>query len=513
MTLNRRDFLKISGSALLTGMLSACGELRPPAPTPTREPRIGIEPTAAQDTTVLPMEERPNFVFILTDDLDGVLGTIDYMPYLKEHLIDQGTSLDEFFITTPVCCPSRVSFLRGQYTHNHKVYTNNPPAGSYEKFNLQGHEASTIGTWLQSAGYRTCFMGKYMNHYPFRDQSNYVPPGWTEWYSPVRGKPYYSFNYLMNENGQWVEYGENPEDYLTDVLSGKATQFIRKVESDPSPFLVYISTFMPHGPYLPAPRHSEDFPGLSAPRTASFNEEDVSDKPDGLRYDPPLTEEQLSEIDEVYRLRVQSMQAIDEMIHALLTTLEEVGELENTYIIFTSDNGYHLGQHRVQTGKDLPYDEATHVPFIIRGPQIPKGESLKDIIANNVDFAPTVAALAGVVPPDFVDGRSLVPFLHQKEAIPEKWRRVMPLSFYGHTREQTDNVSPNYLGLRTSEYLYAEYNDGFQEYYDLEKDPAQMENIADQVDPQKLEYFSTWLAEFNTSSEDRCRSLENEFEI
>ncbi len=511
--INRRDFLKVSGGALLTGFMGACGQLRPPQPTPTRESRIGIEPRPAQDTTIIPMEKRPNIVFILTDDLDGILGTIDHMPYLKEHLIDQGTSVEEFFITTPVCCPSRVSFLRGQYTHNHQVYVNNPPAGSYEKFNLQGHEASTVGTWLQAAGYRTCFMGKYMNHYPFRDQSNYVPPGWTEWYSPVRGQPYYGANYHMNENGSWVKYGEEPEDYLTDVLTRKADQFIRGVEQDPSPFMVYISTYMPHGPYLGAPRHLDDFANLIAPRTDAFNEEDVSDKPESIRYDPLLSEDQIAEIDSIYRMRVQSMQAIDEMIHTLLSTLKEVGELENTYIIFTSDNGYFLGQHRIQTGKDLPYDEATNVPFIVRGPGVSKGSRLNNVIANNVDFAPTLAALAGVVPPDYVDGRSLVPFLQENEVIPDQWRQVMPLSFYGHTLDQADNVPPAYLGLRTPKFLYVEYKDGFQEYYDLEKDPAQIENIANQMDAQKLEYLSAWLAKFTTSAGDDCRSLENKFVV
>jgi len=507
--ITRRDFLRISGGALAVSALS-CARLLP-FPLGGSKPEMGISPTAANDIKVISDAERPNILVILTDDLEAVLGTTGNMPNLNEHLVNQGLSFQQFFTPTPVCCPSRITFLTGQYTHNHQVYMNAPPEGSFEKFNLLGSEASTVATWLSAAGYRTGFMGKYMNYYPFPANKTYMPPGWTEWYSSAKGKPYTGFGYTLNENGTLVEYQEKPEHYMTDVLAQKADRFIRSSIEDSSPFFLFVSTFAPHEPYIPAPRHADDFLDIQSPRTASFNEEDVSDKPSGIRYDPPLSKEEIQDIDDVYRLRVQSMQAVDEMIGALISTLEELGIIENTYIIFTSDNGFHMGQHRLKPGKAHPYEEDILVPFVIRGPGISAGTSVDKHLTGNIDFAPTVAELAGVIPPDYVDGSSLVPFFGENKPLLNKWRQAMPLEFFGHEVDESGVITPMYLGVRTPEFLFVEYSEGFIEFYDLMKDPDQLENIADTTNPNLIDKLSEWVSAFYTCSGEDCRTLENEF--
>ena len=501
-------FILITGSLVL--LMMSCSSILPISLRQYADKK-GISPTAADDVTVVPDIERPNIVVILVDDLEVNLGTTDFLPKINELLIDQGLSFGQFFTPTTVCCPSRITFLRGQYTHNHQVYMNTPPEGSFQKFNILGSEASTIATWLQAAGYRTGFMGKYMNHYPFPENKTYIPPGWTEWYVPAKGKPYTGFGYTLNENGTLIEYQEDPEDYMTDVLAQKADRFIRSSLEDTNPFFLFVSTFAPHEPYIPAPRHAGEFLDIRAPRTASFNEADVSDKPSGIRYDPLLTEEEIQDIDDVYRLRVQSMQAVDEMIEALITTLEDLSILENTYIIFTSDNGFHLGQHRMKPGKAHPYEEDILVPFVIRGPGVPAGASIDNYLTGNVDFAPTLAELAGVIPPDYVDGRSLVPFFGENKPPLGEWRQAMPIEFFGHELDESGVITPIYLGVRTSGYLFVEYSEDFIEFYDLKKDPDQLDNIADTIDPDLLDKISDWLSNFYTCTGEECRTLESEF--
>ena len=184
--------------------------------------------------------------------------------------------------------PSRSSFLRGQYTHNHQVYTNSSPLGGFEKFYSLQNETSTLATWLQAAGYQTVLLGKYLNGYPDPSNRTYIPPGWNEWYSPAKGSPYQELNYSLNENGKLVAYGIGARDYMTDVLSGKTDDFIRRSASDPRPFFIYLATYAPHEPAIPAPRHADLFPNLQVPRTPSFDEADVSDKPSNIAADPLL---------------------------------------------------------------------------------------------------------------------------------------------------------------------------------------------------------------------------------
>ena len=371
------------------------------------------------------------------------------MPNLQKLLVQQGLSFDNFYVTDSICCPSRSTFLRGQYVHNHAIYTNVYPTGGFQKFFEDGLEASTLGVWLQPAGYRTVLLGKYLNEYPLKSDRLHVPPGWSEWYSPIKGKPYSGFNYVLNENGREVNYGDAPEDYITDVMTRKTLDFIRRTSAEVQPFFVYYSTFAPHEPPKAAYRHRDLFQDARAPQTPAFNEADVADKPSWIQGDPLLTDEEIIKLNELYIERLQSMQAIDEMIPQLIQVLEETGTLENTYIIFTSDNGYHLGQHRLKNGKGTAYLEDLQVPFVIRGPQVPQGDSLQGYVTGNIDFAPTIADLAGIIPPEFVDGRSLAPLLSNNRPGVANWRDGLLFEYFREEKSNSDQESrANYQWIR-----------------------------------------------------------------
>lgn len=483
---------------------------------------------------VLPMENRPNIIFILADDLDLKLNTIAYMENLQNLLIRRGTAVDDFLISTSTCCPSRMNILRGQFTHNHQVYNNTAPYGGFKKLYESGFEESTLPVWLQAAGYRTALMGKYLNEYPLREDRTYVPPGWSEWVSPGRKNAYDGYDYVLNENGILVEYPPKEIYYFTDVMNRKAVDFIERASSDDIPFFLYLSTFAPHEPATPAQRHAELFSDIAAPRTISFNEEDVSDKPANIAANPMLSEADILKIDEIYRQRVRSMQAVDEMLADLIDTLERTGEIENTYIVFTSDQGLHLGQHRLVYGKSSMYEEDIIVPFVIRGPDIPENKSIPPFLAGSIDLAPTIAELAGVVPPEFIDGRSFAGVL-KESPVPSDWRRAFLLEFYITLDEKESNSSfhasasltsqfygiffetfdglPKRAGLRTLEYTYIENPDGFIELYDLKNDPHQLENLARTTEPDVLEKYSSWLNALESCQGAECRRLDQSMEF
>jgi len=497
--------------------LFGCLPFTSQVPNPTKTPRVFLTITPQADVQVLPKTNRPNILFILTDDLDAELGTIKYMPHLQELMVSQGLTINDFFISEPLCCPSRSTFLRSQYTHNHHVYRNDPPNGGFEQFYALKNESSTLATWLQAAGYRTALFGKYLNGYPFPEDRSYVPVGWNEWYSASKGSPFAGFHYTMNENGKQIDYDENGQgesQYMTDVLSRKAGDFIQRASADHVPFFAYLATYAPHDPVKPAHRHESLFPGLQAPRTASFNEADVSDKPAGIRFDPLLTDDEIAKLDAEYLARVQAMQAVDEMIAHLIDVLKQTNQLDNTYIIFTSDNGYHLGQHRLQSGKASPYEEDIHVPFIIRGPNIEANTILRGYITGNVDFAPTIAEMAGVVPPNYIDGRSMLKLFGAERPPVNEWRSGYLLEFYGYNQPGEDlnepAPKPEYLGLRTLDYLYVEYQDGFIELYNLKTDPYEMENISATADKTLLQHLSKWLHALSTCVGKQCTVLDQE---
>ena len=436
-------------------------------------------------------------------------------------LVGGGTSFENAIVPLSLCCPSRATLLTGQYAQNHQVYTNGGETGGYERFFTLGLEESTVAVALQAAGYRTVLLGKYLNGYPLAEDPLHVPPGWTEWYSPVSGNPYSNFNYVMNENGTPVLYQDDEGDYLTDVISEKASAFIVGASNAGDPFFVYLAPYAPHWPATPAPRHENLFPGVHAPRTPSFNEEDVSDKPSFIADLPPLNLLQIAAIDDQHRIRLQSLQAVDEMIASLIVTLQVTGQLENTYFFFTSDNGYHLGQHRLQAGKYYGYEKDLRVPLLVRGPGVTPGSSVS-ALASEVDLVPTFAELAGVSLLLASDGRSLAPLLASPTP-PDDWRQILFFEEYPLAGQEPEQPADGTLeppdadaveaglrfdGLTTASYKYVEYESGEREYYDLVADPDELENQYAVIDPGLRNQLEQALATLVGCAAETCRSAD-----
>ncbi len=351
----------------------------------------------ASKTGVLGPSDRPNVVLILTDDLDvGLLQRHrEHYPNLRR-LADEGTTFENAFVTDPLCCPSRATILRGQYSHNHRIVGNWWPQGGAKKFRSLGHEDSTVATWLRDEGYRTVLVGKYMNDY----YGDYVPAGWDDWYAVAGGH----LSVDLNENGRIRHY--DPErHHLDDVLAEKATGYVRRSPEDGAPFFMWVGTQAPHAPATPAPRHEGAFAEARLPRGPSFDEGDVSDKPDWVRDNPHLDGERIAPMQDLYRDRLRSMLAVDALVGRLVDALEARGELDNTYIFFSSDNGWHAGEHRLTPGKWTAYEEDVRVPLIVRGPGVPKGRTLPQLVLNN-DLAPTWPARARLRRPSWTGARS-----------------------------------------------------------------------------------------------------------
>ena len=513
---------------LAATLLVACARL------PGSSPSTATPPCFNQPTSP-PPANPPNIIFIITDDQD--VASLEFMPQVQALLAAQGLQMDNFFVNIPQCCPSRATVLLGQYSHNTGILRNGGDQGGFKTFFRLGLEQSTLAVGLKPAGYRTMLAGKYLNGYPGAARKRtYVPPGWDAWYVPVAGNPYSNFRYKLNDNGQIVNYQAEPDDYFTDVMADKAVAFIE--QSQGQPFFMYLAPYAPHGPATPAPRHAGLFAGQKAPRSAAFNEADISDKPAYLRNLPSLTAAHSTGIDNLYQARLESLQAVDEMVARLVNTLEQTGQLENTYIIYTSDNGFHLGLRRMDAGKLTPYDEDTRVPFLVRGPGIAPA-SRSAAIAGNVDLAATFATIAGLQPGGTCDGRSLLPIFNAQQ--PETWRQAYLLEYWagqlgGESEIQNDTTLepvdgtgtpgaaapasaptepppsesetgpgiPAYRGLRTIDTLYVEYETGEVELYDLANDPLQLNNLAPTADPALLKQFSTWLAAFSACQGTSC---------
>jgi N-acetylglucosamine-6-sulfatase len=435
--------------------------------------------------------DRPNIIFVLTDDLDSV--SAQKMPQITSLLADQGTSFDQAFVSHSVCCPSRSTILTGLYDHNHDVLSNQPPDGGFEKFLSEGHEEDTIGVGLQEAGYRTAFFGKYLNGYPAGDPTH-VPPGWDEWYGKLDGQKLY--DYRINENGEEVSYGSETEDFFTDVLADHTTDFVERAAPDSRPFFMYVAPTAPHGPATPAERHKGAFSEEEPYRPPAFDEEDVSDKPSQIQDTEQISEEYASKIDDRYQQRLESMLAVDDMVGSLVQELESAGELDNTFIFFTSDNGFEQGEHRLQKGKNQAYEESSRVPLLVRGPGVPAGAKTEKL-AVNTDFAPTFADLAGT---EFrADGRSLVPVLSGNED--PSWRKAVLL-------ERLPSQS-GYRAIRTETHKYVEYNNGEKELYDLRADPYELDNVYNSADPSLLANLKARLEVLKDCSEEGCREAED----
>lgn len=501
--------------------------------------------TANFGSTAAPSTGKPNVLFVLTDDMR--FDDLQYMPQIRQLLGDQGLTFDNEFDNVTLCCPARTSILRGQYSHNTGVLTNGGANGGFETAHKDNIEQATIGTAMRDAGYTTGLFGKYLNGYPNTVSPSYVPPGWDTWSSSSKGHPYGEYNYTLNQNGTQVQYGAKPEDYGTDVYVRQTADFITQATKQGTPFFAYLAVYAPHQPATPAPQDAQAFPGLQAPRDPAFDEPDVSDKPQYIQRLPLLTAREQQNIDNLYRRRVQSLQAVDRGVAGLIEQLRQTGQLDQTYIIFTSDNGFHLGQHRMPSGKQTAYETDIHLPLLVRGPGVVAGAHVS-AITGNIDLAPTIAALGGATLQDNPDGRSLAPFLHGTPASvggvipgPSEWRQAYLLEHWtdatktqkrsGASELEPDDPDqggaapgddtsrkrsaatlvtiPEFQGLRTARYSYVEYATGERELYDLDADPDELNNVAKTAAPALVAALHQRLEDLRRCAGAACRDAES----
>jgi N-acetylglucosamine-6-sulfatase len=410
---------------------------------------------------------RPNVVVIMTDDQTAESRRV--MANVNRLLRDRGAMFVNSFTTYPQCCPSRATFLTGQYAHNHGVLGNSPPAGGYVKLD----HSNTLPVWLRNSGYYTAHIGKYLNGYGSRDPTE-IPPGWSEWRGSVDPSTYRFTGYTLNEKGVLTTYA----GYQTDVYATKAARIIRQRAPLARPFFLSVAFLAPHSGApadpddpgagiatpSPAPRHRNAFAAEPLPRPPSFNEADVSDKPLAIRRRFLLPPDRVAAIRENYRQELESLLAVDEAVARIVTALRETGELGNTLIVFTSDNGFFHGEHRIAQGKNLAYEPAIRVPLILRGPGVPAGLRLSQRVAN-VDLAPTILDAADAFAGRIMDGRSLLPLVANP---------AMSIS-----RDLLVERGPGdgqYVALRAANFLYVEHATGERELYDLRNDPYELQS-------------------------------------
>lgn len=386
-------------------------------------------------------DERPNFLIIVTDDQR--YDTMQYMPNTQELLFDQGVTFSSGYVTTPYCCSSRASILTGLYSHNHGVYVNE------DKLNYK-----TVVEDMHNNGYYTGLVGKYLNSW---DGS--MKPEYDFWVSIWGGTVPSYYDPDLNVNGTWSKH----TGYITYLFKDQAIQFLDEAADQRKPFLLLFAPNAPHAPYTPAKEDSALYLDLPPFRPASFNEEDISDKPESISNKPFLTEEEIVSLDKTRRRQILTLTALDRSIKEVLDKLEATGEMDNTVVIFISDNGKHWGEHRLDQ-KNTPYEESVKVPFAMRYPPLVPVPYTEDRLVANIDIAPTLYELSETKMPKIIDGVSLVSLLSGTDT----WRTSVLMEAWpdrGH-----------WTSVHTGQYVYIE-NDGYiSEFYDLKVDPLEMEN-------------------------------------
>ncbi|MFM1966651.1 MAG: hypothetical protein RL134_2376 [Actinomycetota bacterium] len=510
-----RIWAPVIAGALALGALTVPAAAAPlPAADLASQARDSI--TRAEPTPRAP-DRRPNFVIVQTDDM--TVDDLKVMPGVRALIGRAGATFEQMLTPFALCCPSRASLMTGCYPHNTKVQANFPPAGGYvawEKVNGQKHTAY----WLEESGYHTVHIGKYINGYgQYNRPVKRVPSGWTEWYGTADPSTYQMYGYRINEPTGSKVYGdfyvEDPRNYGTDVFTAKALGVIKRSARNPKPFFMQVAYLAPHVetipltdgswkdswadidkpesgsgitvqsiPPRPALRHQNLLPDIELTKDPSFNEADRSDKHPFIQAIPPLTDEKIEDLEADNRSRKLSLLAVDEGVTAIVAELRRTGQLDNTYIVFMGDNGYILGQHAISYGKYFPYEPALNIPALIRGPGIKPNTTVKGMTFE-IDMAPTILELAGVKPNRPIDGLSLTGRLMDNEPLP---RRPLLLSS-GPQQSASGQPLPLFDGVRTERYVWWVYEDGFEEMYDLQTDPYQLESVAD--DPA---YLKTKLA-------------------
>jgi N-acetylglucosamine-6-sulfatase len=449
------------------------------------------------------LTSKPNIVFILTDDMRK--DDLKYMPKTRSLLQDKGMTFQNAFVSNALCCPSRATIMRGQYAHNTGVWTNENVAGSDsggQAYRNKGNEKDNVATRLDAAGYRTALIGKYLSGIK---NKTFVPPGWDKWFS-IWGDRY--FLYDANDQGTIRHSGTKASDYRTDVERRETRKFIGTSVAHGKPFFAYVAPKAPHTPSTPAPRDRHAYDGLKAPRLPSFNERNVSDKPPWIRKLPRLSDAKKAKIDDHAEKRAESLQAVDDLVAGVVGKLRDKGVLDNTYVFFTSDNGFHHGEHRIPGEKARPYEEDVRMPLLVRGPGVAAGHQATKLVLNT-DYLPTFTDLAcpssspcntqtwSYVP----DGRSLRPVLKGNATA---WRSAVLIEAH-HTPE--GGATPASSAIRTSGTKYVEYAGGKRELYFLGHDPYELRNKYPAAKP-SAELVSR-LHALRTCAGGGCRAAEN----
>jgi N-acetylglucosamine-6-sulfatase len=417
-------------------------------------------------------QAKPNIVVLMTDD--QTLDSMSVMSKSRELLGEHGTTFMRSFVNYSLCCPSRSTLFTGQYAHNHGVLSNGLPAGGYARLD----KSNWLPLWLQAAGYRTMHVGKFLNGYGSVSPPTEVPPGWSDWYATVDPSTYNYYGYTVNENGGLHTYGAagEPEFYSTDFFARRADQLIAAAAPSDPPFFLSVAFLAPHsgGPAEPddpqglftptvPPRYANAFATAALPMPPSWNEADMSDKPRAMQRRPPIAPEKAAAIQEGYQQQLESLLAVDDAVESIVATLRSTGELDDTLIVFTSDNGFFHGEHRVPSGKLLPYEPSIRVPLYMRGPGVPVGETRRQLVTN-ADLAPTILEAAEALPGRVQDGRSLFQLLRDPGV---QWGRELLL-------EGGNNRGLTFTGLRNYHWKYLAHTTGEVELYDLERDPHEL---------------------------------------
>jgi N-acetylglucosamine-6-sulfatase len=443
---------------------------------------------------------RPNVVVLMTDD--QTVADLKVMHRTRRLLGGGGVRFARSYVSYPVCCPSRATYLSGQYAHNHGVMGLYPPTGGYGRFDRW----NSLPVWLEDAGYATAHIGKYLNGYGSQLPAD-VPPGWTEWHGAVDGSTYKMWGYTLNDNGELRTYGrpfqQNPRLYQTDVYRHKAVNFIKHRAQSRRPFFLSVAFLAPHHEAAsvrsrtghlvrPAPRHLGKLAYDPLPASPAFAEANLADKPAFVRRHGTLTAASVAGIARRHEDRQESLLAVDQAVGAIVRALRRTGELGRTYIIFTSDNGYMQGEHDVPSGKMLPYDPSTQVPLIMRGPGIPR-DRVSSALVGNIDLAPTILGLADAQPSKPEDGLSLLPFArnparHSRRPLLHETggRRYVPAREHDSGEAGPIRRVMSYRAVRTERWLYVEYRDGARELYDLRRDPQELNSLHADPDHQRV---------------------------
>jgi len=526
-----------------------------PAP-PESQPRAGNADTP------------PNIVFILADDLSKAV-----TPYMSElaELAGEGVSFEQFITSNSQCCPSRTTMFTGKYPHNHEVLTNTWPLGGFGQFLAHGYLDDSLSIYLKDAGYRTGLLGKYLNQYQIAGDTDgvdppdyprdFVPPGWDEWFAFNGSDRYFDYTTLDGVDGVTDRdtYGTEPEDYRTDVLGDRASEFLER--SGDGPFFLLLTPNAVHSArpakdlqqpdsyrFPPAPRDRSASPnrppswgepefelgdcgdpvdGGCAPladedaRAENFNVI-ATDAPKWAPTEPMTEEEVATALDEFVQ-QVQMAQGVDDLLGRVRDEISAAGLADNTYVFFGSDNGYHLGEHALRSGKQTAYDHDVRLPFIVAPPG-GTTPTQRSFVASNVDVLPTLLDIAGVTMPP-VDGQSLEPMITDSALEPVERATLIEHEEGPEEaatfREDPDSIKTlkeeptRYMAFRTSTYLYVDYStldtkapgERNGEFYDLLGDPFELTNLWPALTKAEKGELNDYLGDYAACEADSCREL------